>query len=129
MDTEEKKNDFYNTNDRILLFGPLWLDREKRKVMTVFYSEVFLSEDEFKTLFLLANNEGKSLTFDDLYISVWEKGDGTDRRGEALDGINKIVQQINSVEPGMLWIEYRREFGYVFRLHEIYHHDVCLMRA
>jgi hypothetical protein len=89
--------------------------------MTVFHTEIIFSEDEFKTLYLLAANGEKPLTFDNLYDRVWDKGDGVDRRDEALNGINDIMEHINAIDPTMLWIEYKPETGYTFRLHEVYH--------
>jgi DNA-binding response OmpR family regulator len=125
----DMNNNFYLTDDQILLFGPLWLDRKKYKVMTVFFTEAYLSEDEFKTLFLLASHEGRILTFEYLYSGAWEKYDGEDRREEAHKGISRVMKLINVIEPEMLCIDYHPGLGYAFRLHEVYSRSARLMQG
>ena len=121
MAADERNDTFYQTDERILLFGPLWLNRDKYRVMTAFHTEAIFSEDEFKTLYLLAANNELPLSFEHLYHRVWDKGDGRDRRDEALNGINSVMEQVNAVEPTMLWIAYQADKGYSFRLNEAYH--------
>ena len=120
MATGKMKSGSDKADSKTAIFGPLFLDGERNRVTTVFHTETFLSEDEFNTLHLLAMNCENFLTFENLYESVWKKAYSADRRAEALNGISNIMEQINTVDPAMLWIEYKPGHGYAFRLHEAY---------
>ena len=120
MAMEGINRNFDKTDSQILIFGPLFLDMKKNRAMTIFHTETTFSDEEFETLYMLAIHGSKAMPFEKLYHGAWDRGDGSDRRDEALKGINNVMEQINAIEPSILWIEYRPERGYAYRTHEAY---------
>ena len=57
-----------------------------------------LTEDEYNTLYLLAEREGFHIPFTQLYKAVWEKYDGSDRCGEAREGLKNINRQLHTIK-------------------------------
>ena len=101
--------------DMNLTVGPLTLDGNTLRAVTVFHTETFFSKEEFSALYMLAACEDQALSFDWLYEKVWDKNDGMDRRDEARGSLEHVMEQINDIERNFLWIEYRQGKGYALR--------------
>ena len=81
----------------------------------MFNSELRLDSKEFDTLDMLAIRENEYLTFEQLYIAVWDEKDGLDRRNDARLGLENILEQVNGAGGGFMWIAYTPEKGFSFR--------------
>ena len=99
---------------RLNIIGPLTMDSRKNRVYIVPDVKIKLSQDEFEVLNMLATRENISLSFEWLYKAIWDLGDGTDRRGEALKCIEKVIRKINGLESSFIWIDHHKPESYTF---------------
>ena len=95
--------------------GPLNLDRQNKRANTALGRELSLDEEEFAALDMLASREGEPLAFELLYRTVWDTGDGTNRRDRARLALEHLLGQVRGEGDGFMWIEHRLETGYTFR--------------
>ena len=95
--------------------GPLTLDSDSNRAYIVSRTELDLSPDEFEVLYMLATREDVPLTLEQLYGSLWERGDGICRREEARQAMDNIIGQVNAAGNGFVWIERTPPEGYTFR--------------
>ena len=95
--------------------GPLHIDRRNRKAVTVFNNELPLGTKEFAVLDLMASQEGKSLTFEQLYRALRDMEDGIDNYESARLCVAFVVEQVKIAGEGFMWIEQSPETGYAFR--------------
>ena len=104
----------YGSLDHIYIFGPICFDGYSLTARIVPDIELKLAPDEFNVLYLLAAREDSSFKFDAIYASVWDRGDGVDRRSVAKKRMKAIAKKINSA-GGFAWIEFNRKSGYTLR--------------
>jgi len=87
--------------------GPLNLDREQKKASTVMGGNLGLDGNEFDALYMLATNEGKYLSYQQ--IANASKGIKSET------AIKKLVEQINTAGDSFMWIEFEQGSGYMFK--------------
>jgi len=95
--------------------GPLNLNRSTKAAGTVMGSDIVLGENDFEALFLLALNEGKHLTFEQLYEAAWGNSEEAANLDLANSALNDLMQLINRIGDGFMWIEHTPELGYIFK--------------
>jgi len=108
--------------DHMKIIGPLTMDSRKNRVYIVPNVKLKLNQNEFDSLYMLAIRENISLSFEWLYNAVWDIGDGTDRRKEAIKGIEKVVKRINNFGAGFVWISKSSPDNYTF--HSRWGHNI-----
>ena len=101
--------------DQLHIVGPLTMDKVGNRVYIVPDTELSFSPNAFETLYTLAIRENIALTFEQLYDSLWDIGDGKCRREEAHAAIAKVIERINAAGNGFVWIEENPATGYTFR--------------
>ena len=101
--------------DQLKIVGPLTLDSKNLRVYIIPHTEMQFAPDAYETLYTLAMRENKSLTFEQIYDSIWETENGRDRKQEARDTLTSIVEKINSAGAGFAWIEESPSMGYTFK--------------
>jgi len=74
-----------------------------------------LTEDEYNALYLLAEREGFHIPFTRLYKAVWETFDGSDRCGEAREGLKNINRQLHKIKNNGPYIGYNVLKGFTLR--------------
>jgi len=94
--------------------GPLNLNRQTKEVSTVMGAKLVLSDKEFDALDMLISLEGSPITVEQFYMSVWDAGDGVNRRNSARVGLDYIMHHVNEAGEGFAHIEYSHEKGYTF---------------
>lgn len=95
--------------------GPLNLNRLTKEATTVTGSDITLGDNDFEALFYLALNEGKYVTFEQLYEAAWGKSEETGCPKAASSALEDLVQEINRTGDEFMWIEHRPEMGYRFK--------------
>jgi len=95
--------------------GPLNINRQTKQAKTVTGADIILDENDFEALDLLVTNEGKYLTFQQLYEASWGKSTATDSIDYAFSAINNIIIQINNVGEDFMRIENIPGLGYSFK--------------
>ena len=103
-----------DNKDNIYCAGPLTLDRQKKQAHTVMGTDLSLGGKAFDALDMLAEREGDSLAFEELYQAVWGV-DETAGRAAAHEAMDGLVQQVGAAGQGFMWIEHEPEAGYTFR--------------
>ena len=101
--------------NHIFIAGPLTLNRYNNLAHITPDTRMQLSPDEFETLSILAAHEDITLTFEQLYNAVWDRGDSADKRDEARECITNIVKQVNTAGNGFVWIDSNPSSGYIFQ--------------
>jgi len=97
--------------------GPLNINRSAKKAGTVMGAELILDDNEFDVLDILASREGEYITFDDLYIEIWEMSGSTDSKETARTTIDDLIKKVSTDGYGFMWIDYSPEEGYIFKTH------------
>jgi|GEM_PF-3434210 len=113
----ERENDKLLRGDKqesLYFVGPLNLNRKTKQANTVMGTELLLDAHSFDALDMLATQENKPLTFEQLYAAVWDAKDGADNRDAALVALNNLIKQVSAAGKGFMWIEYSAEAGYTF---------------
>ena len=100
--------------DHIFTAGPISLDGYNNQVHIVPNIVIQLSSYEYDMFYMLASRESVTLTFEQIYKSVWENDDGNDRRKEAKDVLDSLVDKLNSSGTQFAWFDVC-EKGYTFR--------------
>ena len=102
--------------EQVLVAGAFVLDSSTDRVYT-FRSEMLqLDPIEFKTLWYLAVRENVYQPFNKIYKAVWDNGEGTGRREEALKTIKNVTERINTAGCGFAWIDHNPSLGYAYRI-------------
>ncbi|MDR1639045.1 MAG: winged helix-turn-helix domain-containing protein [Clostridiales bacterium] len=99
----------------ILRSGPLVLDALPSRAY-LNGADMELAQEEFDTLFLLVQREGKFMTKEELYESAWEQFDGADIRQMAWKRIDALRDKLNRMGRGAVRIVDLPREGYGFRL-------------
>ena len=99
---------------RYLINGPLVLDAF-RSVVFIDGEKFPVSELEFIVLYLLAQREGERIAFEQLYADRWEPEDGADRRAQAREEMQSLIEQFNAAGGGQMWIEVTPGEEYEYR--------------
>jgi len=94
--------------------GPLNLNRDIKQASTVMGAVFDIDASEFDALDMLASNEGQTMTFEWLYMMVWDKGDGRCNRSEARLGISNLMEQVNKAGESFMWVDNHNEEAYTF---------------
>jgi len=100
--------------DNIFLAGPLHLNKKTKQAGTVMGAKLYLNENEFDALHMIAVLEGEAITFEQLYAAIWGVGDSPDSREKALKSLEKVSEQVETAGQGFMWIELKPECGYIF---------------
>lgn len=110
----ENEETGYPSFRRFMESGPLVLDCLKDRA---FMEDecLKLTEEQFKSLYLLMQREGQFMTFEVLYKGAWEPLDYADHREAAREGLNSLMEIVNAAGQGITRIDAATE-GYRYRL-------------
>ena len=97
--------------------GPLILDRLTKRASTSMGMELYLNDDEFDILDLLASRENDYVSFEEIYKAVWSKQGIKYCIEKARIKIDAVLLNISEKGSGFMWIEYIPEAGYKFKTH------------
>jgi len=89
--------------NKYLCIGPLNLNITKREASTIKGYNIVLEGKDFEVLCLLAENEGKYLTFKELCEEDY-----------SLSALESLIAQINEIGDKFMWIKHEPEQGYMF---------------
>ena len=95
--------------------GPLNLNRYTKQANTIMGTELVLGENDFEALDLLVSNEGKYLSFQQLYEAAWSKSDYTDSIDTSYTALHNLIMQVNNAGERFMWIEKVPGTGYIFK--------------
>ena len=97
----------HDREQNYIFAGPLNLNKMMRQASTVMSGTIALAGNDFEALYMLAANEGKYLTLQQINEASWN----TETAAETLE---KLVEQINSINEEFMWIEHTPGKGYKF---------------
>lgn len=84
--------------DAVLQIGPLAIDKQKHLVLAEGYS-VKLTSIEFEILYLLARNQGRVFSSEEIFESVWnEPGEGSNKT--VMVHISNLREKLEAALPG-----------------------------
>jgi len=92
--------------------GPLTLCRQTKQACTVMGTELMLETKTFYALYLLATQEDKNLSLNQLAAEIWD-GDSD----AAFPALTRLAEQVNSGGQGFMQITYTENMGYSFQTH------------
>jgi len=95
--------------------GPLNINRAEKQATTAMGASLILRKNDFEALDLLSSNEGKYLTFQQLYEASWGTCETTDSLDYAFAALNNLIVQINTTGENFMWIEKDNGSGYRFK--------------
>jgi len=101
-----------NKEQNYIFAGPLNLNRITRQASTVMSGNIALAYNDFEALYTLAANEGKFLSFQQIYEAAWGKSETTETPEEATATLAELVDKINQINEEFMWIEHTPEKGY-----------------
>ena len=101
--------------DQMRVVGPLTLDSVNNRVYIIPHTELQLAPDAYEALYMLAIRENATLTFEQIFDSIWDEDDCVDRHEEALLALDRLIAKINAEGGGFIWIEQSPALSYTLR--------------
>jgi len=95
--------------------GPLNLNKKTGQATTVMGVELVLGEGDFEALDLFVSNEGRYLTFQQLYEAAWGKSEATDSIDFAAAALENLILHVNNVGEEFMWIDHAPGLGYALQ--------------
>ena len=101
--------------NKYIFAGPLNLNKMQKEASTVMGSDIVLGQNDFDALYLLATNEDRHISFQQIYEASWGRDKETDCLDYASKALENLIQQINRAGDDFMWIDYTSGLGYRFK--------------